>query len=266
MTNPLASIGHILILLLAVVLLQGCAGNSVINSDAAEETTGEMGQVNRGSPADVFVRLASEYLREGNYQAALTNAKKAVDRDSRNSNAQMVLGLVYESLGEIELAEKHYKRALKLDSRNSYALNAYGSLLCGQGQYDNAISQFDKAVANPLYETPWVAFTNAGICARNDGDLARAETYFRQALRNNSKYNPALLQMARVSYDGGRYLQTRAYLERYKETGRPTAESLWLGIKAERQLGDVDQASSYELLLRDRFPDSRQVQNLDSES
>lgn len=253
----------LLLLLVGVGLLQGCVSPGLIG-DSTQESTGEMGEVKQGSSAaDIYVRLAGEYLKEGNPQAALTNAKKAVEKDPHSSNAHMILAVVYENLGETGLAEKHFKRSLRKDSKNSYALNAYGSMLCGDGKYAEAMQYFDRAVENPLYETPWVALTNAGICARSDGDLVLAETYLRRALEMNGRFNPALLQMARVSFENQRYLQTRAYLERYE--GRPTAESLWLGVKSERQLGDFDQARSYELLLRDRFPDSRQVQNLDSE-
>ena len=265
MKRELSRIGLGLAGLAAVALLPGCQ-TAPMMGDAGEESTGQIGEVKQGSPADVFVRLASEYLREGNYQAALTNAKKAVSKDSRSVNAQTVLALVYESLGEIELAEKHYQRALRIDERDPYALNAYGSLLCSQAKYDQAISHFTRAVDNPLYETPWVALTNGAICARSNGDPAQAEGFLRRALEQNGRYAPALLQMARVNYDLGRYLRARAYLERYREVGQPTPESLWIGVMAERELGDLDQARSYEMLLRARFPDSRQVQELDNGS
>mgnify|MGYP006175898873 CR=1 FL=1 len=42
----------------------------------------------------------------------------------------------------------------------------------------------------------------------------------------------------------------------------PTPDGLLLGIKIERQLGDKNAVSSYEMLLRNSFPDSVEVQEL----
>ena len=68
--------------------------------------------------------------------------------------------------------------------------------------------------------------------------------------------------MARVSFERDNMLSARAYIERYRGVAEPTAELLWLGVQVERQLNDLDQAKSYELQLRNRFPDSAAVQKL----
>ena len=54
----------------------------------------------------------------------------------------------------------------------------------------------------------------------------------------------------------------RAYLQRYAEVAQHTAESLWLGVRTENQLGDKDQMASYGLKLRAKFPDSEQAKYL----
>jgi len=239
----------------------GCVTNPV---SSGGETTGRMGQERRQSSADVFVALASEYYRQGQMQPALTNAKKGVEADGSNPAAHTMLGIVYEGLGELDLAQQHLKRAVELDPRDSVALNAYGSLLCSRGAYAEAKGYFDRAVDNPLYQTPWVPLYNEGSCARSAGDQAQAETYLRRALTSKPDFAPALLSMARLSYETGQFLPARAYLERYRDAGQHTAESLLLAVQIERQLGDQSQAASYELLLRRRFPDSEQVQQLNS--
>ena len=52
--------------------------------------------------------------------------------DPSSSNAQYILALVHQRLGQIAAAEQAYVKAVKLDPRNPVALNAYGSFLCGQ--------------------------------------------------------------------------------------------------------------------------------------
>ena len=248
------------IVLIAAILLGGCAQN-IARPDGGD-ALGELGQSKRNSPADVYVQLAVGYMRQGQLGEALKNAKKAVRVDPNRSSAQNVLGLIYQRLGEDALAEKAFQRALKLDAHDPYVLNAYGSFLCGKRRFEEADAMFQRAVENPLYSTPEIALTNAGICAQSAGAAAQAETNLRRALQVNKRFAPALLGMVNISLVRDNPLSARAYLQRYEEVAAHTAESLWLGIRAEEVLGDRDQVASYVLQLRSQFPDSEQVQLL----
>ena len=138
-------------------------------------------------------------------------------------------------------------------------LNNYGQFLCQESRFDEAEVTFLKAANNPLYATPEIAFSNAGTCAMEQGELDTAETYFRDALKKNPKVAIALLQMAEISYATGNYLSARGYLQRYLEISSHTAKSLWIGIRVENELGDKNALSSYKLLLRNKFPDSKET-------
>ncbi|MEQ8660577.1 MAG: type IV pilus biogenesis/stability protein PilW, partial [Gammaproteobacteria bacterium] len=152
--------------------------------------------------------------------------------------------------------------SLALDPRNSAALNNYGQFLCRQGRHAEGQAQFLKAVENPLYRLPAVAYSNAGTCAFDAGDLVVAETHFRRALESDPRLAPALLQMADISYRQQRYLPARGYLQRYLEVARHTARSLWLGILIERELDDRDAVASYSLQLERGFPDAQETRLL----
>ncbi len=249
-----------LLLSLVALGLAGC-GNQLIKED---EDAGQLAtqQETAGSPSNTYVQLAAEYLRLGNYTTALSKAKKAVAADSSNPNAYLVLGLVYERLGENDKALTAYREGLRRDGRNSYLLNAQGTLQCKLGKPQDSLRSFEAALRNPLYDTPWVALSNAAHCALEAGDQKRAEKYLLRALQANPEFPPALAQMAKISYEQGRYLSARAYIERYREVAKPTPELLYLSILTERKLGDLDQVRSDELLLRSQFPDSEEALKL----
>ena len=190
------------------------------------------------------------------------NAKKAVIVDPKSSNAHYIQALVYQSLNESDSADASYRKAISLDPRNPSALNAYGLFLCDRKQYDEADGYFRRALRNPLYATPWMASHNAGHCAESAGDLESAERDYRAALQANPRFAPSLLSMAEISYKTTYYLSARGYLQRYAEVAPHTAESLWLGVQTENQLGDKDQMASYGLKLKNRFPDSEQAKYL----
>ena len=146
-----------------------------------------------------------------------------------------------------------------MNSSDASTLNNYGQFLCQEARYDEAEEIFLKAAQNPLYSTPEIALSNAGTCAMAQSKLDIAETHFRNALEKNPRVAVALIQMSQISYENANYLSARAYLQRYLEISPHTAKSLWLGIRIERELGDKNTLSSYTLLLKNKFPDSREA-------
>ena len=242
--------------------LSGCQGTGIRPGGMGGDTTGSLGQAKKTGSGDVYVRLAVAYMQQGQLGAALQNAKKGAALDSNNGEAHNVLAIIYSRLGETALADKHFRRAKSLQPKNSYTLNAYGSFLCGQKKYKEADVQFKAALKNPLYKTPEVALTNAGICARQHKDLDLAEAYLRRALQHNKRFPIALLQMSKISYETGDNQSAREFLNRYHRVAKPTAESLWLGIQIEQKMGDRDAVASYSMQLKGNFPDSTEVKLL----
>jgi len=242
--------------MLVLVMLLACTPGSIRTDDE----TGELGQrTNVTNSSGIYVKLAVAYLQEGRLDIAMQKIKRGLAIDSNNPKANNVIALIYERLGDNDMAQQHYKRAVQLDSKDPYIHNAYASFLCSQENYDEADQQFSEALRNPLYQTPEVALTNAGICADRQGNAEKSENYFRQALDKNAKFSMALLRMIKISFGKENYLSARGYLQRYLEEARHKAETLWLGIRIERKLKGLDALASYELLLRAEFPDSAEM-------
>jgi len=234
--------------------LVGCASTPERTSDA------DLGLSDGSSPADIYVELAVAYMQDGQLPTALRKIRYGLEQDPQNAQAHTVLALLYARIGEMARARQEFETAVDLKPRDPYVHNAYGTFLCSQKQYAAALEQFDMAVENPLYETPEVAWANAGACARRAGEPGRAETYLRKALQADPKMALALSQMALVSFERDNMLSARAYLQRYQAVADQTPETLWLGIRVERRLGDEEAASGYERLLLQRFPDAPEVQ------
>jgi len=208
--------------------------------------------------------VAAVNLNLGVYEKALSKLEKAREADENYPPTYNTLGVLYQRLGDKVKAEAYYQHALRLNSSDPPTLNNYGRFLCQEGRYDEAEATFLKAAQNPLYPTPEIALSNAGTCAMAEGNLESAERYFRSALEQNPRVAVALLQMAQISYTNASYLSARAYLQRYLEIGKHTAKTLWLGINIERELGDKNLLASYELLLKNKFPQSKEASLLEN--
>jgi len=254
-------------LLPIALTLGGCAPEGFEMPDVLtggqEDSTGNLGQNPHDEAGDIYFKAAIEYLKRGDYVYALQRAKRGLELSPSSSQGNNVIALVYEQVGENGPAETHYKRALSSSPRDSYIHNAYGAFLCKNGRYAEAEQEFQAALDNPLYQTPEVALTNSGVCAFKAGDNARAETQLRQALQRNGHLPTALYHLAEIYAANGDFTRAKSYLDRHHSFQRPTAKSLALGIRIARGMGDKNAAASYEMLLRNNFPDSEDLLLID---
>ncbi len=239
------------IILITISLLAGCTSANKTGSLQPSTVTNEVAKIN--------LNLGVEYLRIGNFEKALEKLNKAYDADRNYYSTHNAYGLLYERLGKPAEAERHFKRAIALNNNDSASKNNYGLFLCQAGRYDEAEEIFLSAANNPLYNVPEVAITNAGTCALRENKSDLAETYFRRALSRNPKVGAALIQMAQITYDQKKYMSARGFLQRFLQVSKHTPTSLALGIKIEEELDDKNAVSSYELLLRNKFPDSMEA-------
>ena len=119
-------------------------------------------------------------------------------------------------------------------------------------------------MADPFYQTPDVALTNAGVCQLRANDVAAAEASFRDAIARNPNNAEALFQLANTLYLHKDAFRARAFLQRYDALGKSTAASLKLGHDIETRLGNLEGARSYSKRLLSQFPDSEQAHAVDS--
>jgi type IV pilus assembly protein PilF len=238
---------------LAALALAWLAAPAALAQSQAPDPIAEAGRIN--------ARLAMEYLKRDQLQVAQEKIEKALQQNPRDVNVQLSAGLVYERLLETKQAEKHYRQAVREDGESPEALNALAAFLCRNKQQARGEEMFLKAAANPLYRTPFVAYTNAGVCARSAGRLEQAERYLRQALTAQVDYPETYAQLAGVLHERGSNLQARAFVERYLAVAPPTPDMLLLGHNIELALKDATAAAGFRDRLRREFPESSQARS-----
>lgn len=214
--------------------------------------------------ARIHTELGQHYMQIGDLQSALAKLKLALQFDDSYAPAHTVIAVIYERINDLPDAEQNYRRAVELEPKKGMPNNNLGAFLCRIGKSEEALGYFQRAVADPFYDTPDVAWTNDGICRMHLNDTAGAENSFRQALRVNPGNADALYQMARAMYLSNDAFHASAFLQRYEALGRPSAAALKLGHDIELRLGDTDAARNYNKRLQSQFPDSEQAQALNA--
>ena len=211
-------------------------------------------------------QLAIEYLRKGDLAVAREKIERALTQDPSNVAVQMTAALVYDRLGEDKKADEHYAAALRLKPDDPDMLNNYGVYLCRKGKPNEGEKLLLKAANDPVYKTPELALTNAGMCMRGVGKISEAESYFRQVLNRKPRYGDALLQLADLDFQRGTKEsndEASRLIKRYLAVVAAAGpEILWLGVRVERARGDKATADAYAQRLKKEYPQAEQTRAL----
>jgi tetratricopeptide (TPR) repeat protein len=81
-----------------------------------------------------YYALARLYLGDQREGQAINHLKTALKQNPGQSSPHMLMGMIYESKDDLDLAEKHYRAALEIDADFAPASNNLAYLLAGQGR------------------------------------------------------------------------------------------------------------------------------------
>ena len=239
-----------IILIITITGLSACTSKEemVVDKKVSEPDLKQASALN--------VQLAIGYIDREQLAIAQEKLDKAIEQDPKSIDAYTTMAYLKRKVNELEQAEKYYLEALDIKSTDPNIHNNYGGLLCQMGRYDDALKEIRLAYEDPFYETPYLAYANAGTCLLDKGEYKEAEKMLRKALRDQPNYAGALISMAEIGVKTEKYLMARAYIQRYHAVARPTAESLWLQIQSEKALGAEEHYLKYARRLLKDFPDS----------
>lgn len=233
--------------LLFLLVITGCA----------TKTEREGIDVIKASVANTELGVA--YIGKGDYATAMVKLKKALKFDDENANAHHYIAEIYRRLKENKLANEHFKNAIDLNDKDSSVKNNYGIFLCGIASYEKGLILFNKVLADPLYANKGQVYENMGLCSEKQGDILKAENFYKIALKFNKKSPSSLLGLAQIEFDKKNINVANALLNRYKKISRQTSQSLWLEILIARKKGYIGRAGSLALKLKQYYPDSRET-------
>ena len=241
--------------------LAGCAGGAgapgATTPQAEPLTSFDEPEIRRR--ARIRLQLASSYFEQGQTTVALDELKQAIAIDPGFADAYNLRGLIYMRMNELALAEDGFRRAVALNPRDSSTQHNYGWLMCQQKRYPEANALFTQAVANPAYTDRAKTLMTQGLCQMSAGQVAEAErtlirSYEMDAGNPITGYNLAQLLLQR-----GDLTRAQFYIRRLNNSEYANAESLWLGIKVERQINDRVAMAQLVDQLKRRFPTSGQL-------
>lgn len=235
---------------LSLLIGQGLAG-------CVTETNDPLAQ-NRDpqKAAKAYVDAGTRYLQNRKMEHANRTLNRAYEIAPDDPAVNNALALFYVVEGEDEQAEKHFQHALSEDPNFSQARNNYAAYLYEKGRYQDAITQLERVIKDYQYTRRYTSYENLGICYLRVDREDDAIKMFNRALQLNPRLPTSLLEMAEIYLERGDTLMSSRYLAQYESFAQPSPRELWLGIRLQRILGDQDKLASYELALKNMFPNS----------
>ncbi|WP_213953981.1 type IV pilus biogenesis/stability protein PilW [Variovorax sp. dw_954] len=248
----------------AVVTLAGCANKgmpaaSTTTAASGAELTTESDEGKARKRARTRLELAISYFEAGQTTTALDEIKQSLVADPNYAEAYNLRGLVYMRMDDPGLAEDSFRRAIAINPRDANTMHNYGWLLCQQNRYNDAMTQFNAALAVPGYIDASKTLMTQGLCQIRAGQNAEAEKTLMKAYEFDAAnpvigYNLAALLAKREDWTRAQF-----YVRRVNNGPAANAETLWLGVKVERKLNNREAVSQLGGQLQSRFPQSREA-------
>ena len=242
---------------LAVLSLYGCATEPPSNRPNFD-TPSNKEESDERRRAKIRLELAVNYFQSKQGKIALDEVNNSLAADNRFHEAHILKGLILMEAGQMTAADDSFKQALRLSPDDADANNTYGWFLCQSGQESQSFALFNKAATTPFYATPAKPLQNAGICAAQQKNYALAESYLLRA----QEQDPTLIS---ISYHLAQlYLKMKdapratTHSSKVLSAFKPTAETLWLGIRVARLAKDLATQDRLSQALKFEFITSPQ--------
>ncbi len=264
--------GPLLVCVYALMLmLAGCAGTKAGGENGSDAgAQGDVRQLQTQSDetdlrkrARLRMELASGYLERGNPNTALDEVKQALLVDPNYADAYTMRGLIYMQMQQGPLAEQSFKQALQLEPRNPDALHNYGWFLCRNQRLPEAIERFKQATLNTNYPGLDRTYLVLGICQMQGGFIADAEKSLYRSFELDPGNPATATNLALLYYRKKDMEKARFYARKVNNSELANSESLWLGMRIEKSLGNLLAMNEIGTQLKRRFPESREVKLFD---
>jgi len=248
-------------LLFAVLSLAGCATNQDPSQPADLRADAEESEARRR--ASIRMQLAMGYFEDGKTSFALDEVRQVLAADPSYGDAYNLRGLIYMRQNDLQQAEDSFRRAIALNPRDGNAIHNLGWLQCQQRRFDDSARSFQQALAIPTYGARAKTLMTLGLCQASAGQRAEAEQSLARAYELDAG-NPIIgYNLASLLYARGELQRAQFYIRRLNNSQLANAESLWLGVRVERKLGERVAMNQLSEQLRRRFPQSREAQALE---
>lgn len=245
---------------LCLVLLVGC-----VNTTTSRFTN----NTNKAQALEKYTDLGLVYLQKGDTIEAMRPLKRALELDSKSPDVHAAFAMLFQLEKDNARADKYFHNALDYSEgvNQTRIRNNYAGFLFNIERLIDACEQLRLASDDAFYERRATVYENLGVCYQRLGKNADALAAYERAINIDDTRGRALLEASYLQFKNDNFVKSGEHHSSYQRMVRyrmvsSSAKGLWLGVKLARHSGDKNAEASYELKLRNLFPDSPENKSL----
>ena len=149
-------------------------------------------------------------VNTGRQEEAVRLIKRAIKLNPVDAQAHGNLGLAYQRMENLDLAERHLRKSIDIDANKPAIWNSLGNVLRDKGQASDAVRIYERTLSvNGNYPECW---TNLSKALVDLGEFERAFQAVRRALQIDPAFPESHNQLAEVYRKKSKFDQAiRAY-------------------------------------------------------
>jgi len=249
--------GGVLVLGLAL-LTAACAPTTVASKGGEDAYTASDTPPLRKRAAN-RLQLAALYFQDDKARFAMDEVKQAIAIDPEWYEPYWMRGLIQMQLNDLPAAEVSYRKALSINPDSADLKHNYAVLLCKMQRYGEGLALFNVVLATPTYTQRVKTLAERGACQLANKQIPQAEASYMQAVELEPTNPVVSFKLAQLLYGDKDDKRAQFYVRTINNSDKATAESLWLGIRIEHRLGNVESMEQLGAQLRKRFAESREA-------
>jgi len=243
---------------LCILMLNGCAGDAAKAPDPNQAyTASDLPETRKR--AGNRLQLATLYYQNGKSTFALDEIKQAILIDPGWYSLYWMRGLIQMQMSDNPAAEASFQKALSINPNALDLKHNYAILLCKTKRGEEGLRMFDAIIADPAYEQRAKSYLERGNCQLSMDLKAQALASFLKSYEFDAANPVTGYKLAQLLFEQHEDTRAQFYIRRINNSEASSAESLWLGIKVERRIGNMDTSAQLGLQLRKLFGTSPQA-------
>ena len=201
---------------------------------------------------DIIFLLARVSMSQNYFEDAIPLLESGLKIAPQRADLRAALGESYFMSGKTEKSIDEFKKLIELDpSARSYAF--MGLSYRHLGRFDEARKYFEEGLKQDPHNA--TCLFNVGFIEERQGNHARAEGLFQQALKSSPDLSEASLELANLRIASKRFEEAADLLRRYVRTSRNPATGYYKLAMVERSLHQMEAAqrdlSVFQTLSKD---------------
>lgn len=208
--------------------------------------------------AQIYYQHGTTKLVQKDYEAALDFLRKALKVREVHDKTHNNIGMAYYFKNKNDYAIKHLKRALEINSKNSDARNNLAGVYIKTGRLQLALREYNTVLSDLVYKNQFRTHYNIALINLRQGNERKAYSHFKKSVEIRKDYCSAHFQLGLIYKRKHEYNRAIDSFKKSLEGDcQNTPSPHYQMALSYKNMGKADEAFKKFGFIAEQFPTSR---------